>query len=170
MLLERRGEPVGQFFRGGHHEPQAAEIPRRAAAQIDLQERRRRQQIGHGMMLHERADGFGVERIRMKHHADAERRGQPERAGETERMKKRQDAQEPVVAVQIKHLIHLFNVRADVVMREHHALRLAGAAAGKNHGGQSVQRVRSCGVRSAELKTARVRASARAERLPSETP
>ena len=138
-VLERRGKPVGQFFRGGHHQSHAAKILRRAAAQIDLQERRRRQQKGHGMMLHERADGFGVERIRMKNHADAERRRQPERAGETERMKERQHAQEPVVAVQIKHLVHLLDVRADVEMREHHALRLAGAAAGKNHGGQGVQ-------------------------------
>ena len=46
MFLERRREPVGQFFRGGHHQPQAAEILRRAAAQIELQERRRGQQEG----------------------------------------------------------------------------------------------------------------------------
>ena len=82
---------------------------------------------------------FGIERIRMKHHAHAEHGGQAERAGETERMEKRQDAQEPVVAVQAKHLFHLLDVRADVVMAQHHALRFAGAAAGKNHRGQIIQ-------------------------------
>ena len=116
MLLERRRQPVGQFFRGGHHEAQAAEIRRRAAAQIDLQERRRRQQECHRVIFHQRADGSGVERVRMKHHAHAERGRQAQRAGETERMEKRQDAQDAVASVQAEHLLQLRDVRADVVM------------------------------------------------------
>ena len=117
MFLESRGQPVGQFFRPGHHQTQAAEIRRRTAAQVDLQERRRRQQEGHRIIPHQRPDGPGIERVRMKHHADAEGRRQTERAGETERMEKRQDAQDAVLFVQAEHLFHLRNVRADVVMR-----------------------------------------------------
>jgi hypothetical protein len=47
LLLERRGQPLGQFLRAGHHHAQAAEILRRAAAHVKLQERRRRQQERH---------------------------------------------------------------------------------------------------------------------------
>ena len=54
-------------------------------------------------------------------------------------MEERQDAQEAIVVVQAEHLFELLDVRADVVMGQHHALRVAGAAAGENHGGQIVQ-------------------------------
>ena len=140
VLLERVGEPFGQFFRAGDDELQAAEILRRHAAHVDLQKRRRGQQKRDGVFADERADGSGVERIRMKHHARAELRRQAERDGETERMEKRQDAEQPVVMREVQNVAELFEVREDVVMREHHALRLAGAAAGKNHGGQIVER------------------------------
>ena len=84
MFLERRGQPVGQFFRAGHHQAQAAEIRRRAAAQVELQKRRRGQQEGDLVLADERADGLRVERIRMINHAHAKHRRQTERAGETE--------------------------------------------------------------------------------------
>ena len=167
MLLERRREPVGQFFRGGHHEAQAAEIRRRTAAQIDLQERRRRQQERHRVIFHERADGTGIERIRMKHHAHAERGGQAQRAGETEGMEKRQNAENAIAFAKAKHLLQLRDVRSDVVMGQHHALGIAGAAAGKNDRGQ---RVEDCRLRIAELKTARVPTGRPAGTSPSARP
>ena len=88
----------------------------------------------------ERADGPRVERVGMIHHARADFRRQAQRDREAERMEKRQDAEQPVVMREIQDVAELLEVREDVVMREHHALRLAGAAAGKNHGGQVVER------------------------------
>ncbi len=138
MFLERDGEAVRQFFRAGHHEPQAAEIVRRTAAQVELQERRRGQQERDLMPAHERADGFRVERICVIHHARAQHGGQAQRAGEAERMEKRQDAQHAIARRQAEHLLHLLDVGTDVVMREHHALGFARAAAGEDHGGEIV--------------------------------
>ncbi len=133
------GQPLGQFFRADDDELQTAEILRRHAAHVKLQKRRRGQQDGDGVFADERADGPRVERIRMKHHARADFRRQTERDGEAERMEKRQDAEQPVAMRETQDVAELFEVREDVVMRQHHALRLAGAAAGKNHGGQIVQ-------------------------------
>ena len=54
-------------------------------------------------------------------------------------MEERQDAQETIMVVQSEHLFELLDVRADVIVRQHDAFWLAGAAAGENHGGQIVQ-------------------------------
>ncbi len=110
MLLKGRGQPVRQFFRTRHHQAQAAEIRRRAAAQIDLQKRRGRQQESHRVIFHQRADSPGIQRIRMKRHARAEGGGQAKRTGETEGMEKGQDAQDAVVFAQTEHLLQLCNV------------------------------------------------------------
>src|SRR6266853_5770477 len=48
-------------------------------------------------------------------------------------MEKRKHTQESVMAGETKDLIHLVNVRANIVMTEHDAFRLACAAAGENH-------------------------------------
>ena len=138
-FLKCRSQPVGQFFRCRHHHAQAAEILRRTAAQVKLQERRRGEQKGNLMLAHQRPDAFGIERIRMINHAHAQHRRQTERAGESERMEERQDAQETIPVIQSENLFELLDVRADVVVAQHHAFWLAGAAAGKNHRGQIVQ-------------------------------
>ena len=140
MLLERGGQPLGQLLGGRHHHAQAAEILRRAAAHVELQEGRRRQQERQGVLADERADGFGVERVGMVDHPHAQHRRQAERAREAEGMEERQHAHKAVVAVQAEDLFELLDVRADVVVAEHHALRLAGAAAGEDDGRQVVQR------------------------------
>ncbi len=75
----------------------------------------------------------------MINHAHAQHGRQAERAGESKRMEERQDAQETIPAIQSENLFELLDVRADVVVAQHHAFRLAGAAAGKNHRGQIVQ-------------------------------
>src|SRR5207248_2698845 len=54
-------------------------------------------------------------------------------------MKERQDAEDLVTATQWKYLRHLLDVRADVVVREHHAFRLARAAAREDDGSEIVQ-------------------------------
>src|SRR5579863_4054851 len=53
-------------------------------------------------------------------------------------MEKGQDAENLVVPVEHEDLRNLLNVRRDVVMREHDALGVSGAAAGKDDGGQVV--------------------------------
>ena len=93
-VLEREREALRQFFGADDHELQAAEIFRRAAAHVDLQERRRRQQERDAVLADELADGFGVERVGMIDDADAEHRGQPERDGEAEGMEEGQDAEQ----------------------------------------------------------------------------
>ena len=76
LVLKRLRDAVGQFLRAGHDELQAAEIFRFAAADVHLQERRRRQQERHAVVAHQRADGFRVERADMIDHANAEHGGQ----------------------------------------------------------------------------------------------
>ena len=138
-FLEGRGKAVREFFRAGHHDAEAAEIARGAAAQVELQEGGRGEQEGNGVFAHERADGTGVERVGMEHHTGAEHGGQRKCAGEPERMEERQDAQDAVVAVERKDLRELLDVGADVAVRKHDALGLARAAAGKDDGRKAVQ-------------------------------
>jgi len=52
--------------------------------------------------------------------------------------KKRKDAEDLVMAVQHEDLRDLLDVGADVVVGEHDALGVAGAAAGKDDGGEVV--------------------------------
>ena len=54
-------------------------------------------------------------------------------------MEKWKNSQQPILAREAKDLIHLFDVRADIVMRKHNAFRLARAAAGKDHRRQIVK-------------------------------
>ena len=140
LLLERGGQPLGQLLGGGRHHAQAAEILRRAAAHVELQEGRRRQQERQRVLADQRADGFGFERIGMIHHPRPQHRRQAKRAGEAERVEERQDAHKAVRAVQAEDLFELLDVRADVVVAQHHAFRLARAAAGEDDRRQVVQR------------------------------
>ena len=140
LLLERGGQPLGQFLGARHHHAQAAEILRRAAAHVELQEGRRRQQERQGVLADERADGFGVERVGMVHHPHAQHRRQAKRAGEAEGMEERQHAHKAVRPVQAEDLLELLDVRADVVVAEHDAFGIARAAAGEDDRRQVVQR------------------------------
>jgi len=72
-------------------------------------------------------------------HADAQHRRQAERARESKRMKERQDTQHAIAATQPKDLLQLFKVRPHVIVAQHHALGIARAAAGEDHGGQVFQ-------------------------------
>ena len=58
-----------------------------------------------------------------------------------------QDAEKSVLRAEVEQLAELLGVRGDIVMGEHDPLRFAGAAAGKNHGGEVVQRARAVRVR-----------------------
>ena len=60
------------------------------------------------------------------------------------RMKEGKDTQQRIVSIEHEHLAKLLDVGHDVVMRQHDAFGLAGAAAGKNHGGQIVEPRSAC--------------------------
>jgi len=138
-FLKRGGEALGQFFGAGDDEPQAAEILRRGAAQVDLQERRGGEHHGGPVLAHGRAHAPGIQRVRIKNDAGAQHHRQAERDGEAEGMEEGQDAQQPLRFVEGDDLAALLDVGEKVELREHHALGLAGAAAGKDDGRQSVQ-------------------------------
>src|SRR5439155_20438423 len=75
----------------------------------------------------------------MEDDAKAQRGRRAERSSETERMEERQNPQHPVMAIETKDLVHLPDVRAEIVMGEQDAFRLAGAAAGEDDGGRLIQ-------------------------------
>ena len=109
----------GSFSAAHRHDAQAAELLRRAAAHVKLQKRRRRQEERHFVVADQRADRLGIERIGVINRAHTQHRRQTKGAGETERMEKRQHAEETIPPVQAEDLFHLLDVRADVVMAQH---------------------------------------------------
>ena len=139
-ILERRGQALRQFLRAGQDKLDTAKLFRRAGADVNLQECRCGQQKRYPVLAHQLADAAAIDRVWVIHRARAEQRRQPQRAGEAERVEKRQDAENPVIPIQRKRLANLLNVRDDVVVREHHALGCAGAAARENDRGQVVHR------------------------------
>ena len=139
ILLECVGETLRQFFCAGDDQLQTAKILRRHTAHVELQKRRRGQQDGDGIFSDEGAHRPGIERVGMIHHARADGGGHAQRDREAEGMEKRQDAEHAIMVREIQDVTELLKIRENVVMREHHALGFAGAAAGKNHRCQVVQ-------------------------------
>src|SRR5881409_1831689 len=72
---------------------------------------------------------------------DARAKGERKREspGEAEGMEERQYSQNTIAAPQRKGLSQLLQIGADVVMREHHTLGIAGTAAGKNDRREAIQ-------------------------------
>ncbi len=138
-VFKRRGQAAGKFLGAGHDVLQAAELFRRTAAQVHLEECRGCQQERDRVALDQLADPAPVERVGMIHHADAERCRQAERDGEPERVEERQDAEDLVVMGKRERLAHLLDVGHDVVLGQHHPFRLAGTAAGKDDRCQAVE-------------------------------
>jgi len=102
-FLERGREPLRQFFCADCDEPQAAELLRRAAAQVKLKERR-------FILAHKLANGFGIERVRVKNGTDTNYPCQRQRAGESKRMEERQHPRRPALAGECKDLFSLSGV------------------------------------------------------------
>ncbi len=138
-ILERRRHSLRQFLRTHDHQPQTAEIFRRAFSQIALQKCRRRNQKRNSVLANQRADGAEIKRARMIGDANSDHRRKPQRHRESEGMKEGQHAEKRVVAVELHGLRHLLHVRHDIEMRQHHAFRLAGAAARKDDRRQIVK-------------------------------
>src|SRR5262249_3239608 len=116
-----------------------AEIFRRATAHVQLQESRCRQQERHRILANQRPDGFCIERVRMINRADSNDCRHAERARESKRMEKWQHTKHAILFSQAKNLFELLDVRTNIIMAEHHALRLASTAAGKDHRSEVIQ-------------------------------
>src|SRR5262249_15020687 len=91
------------------------------------------------MLADQRADGFGVERVGIIDDPCAKNCRPAQRPGKSKRVEEGKDSQQPVMMIEAENLFHLGNVRSNVVMAEHNALRLTSATAGKNHSGQIIQ-------------------------------
>ena len=72
---------------------------------------------------------------------DARAKGERKREspGEAEGMEERQYSQNTIAAPEREGLSQLLQIGADVVMREHHTLGIAGTAAGKNDRREAIQ-------------------------------
>ena len=65
----------------------------------------------------------------MIRHADAQHGGCAQRAGESERVEKWQDAQQPIIRGKSEDLSDLLDIGDNVVMREHHPFRITRTSA-----------------------------------------
>ena len=65
-------------------------------------------------------------------------------------MEKWQNPQQAIFASEAKDLVHLFDIRADVMVSKHYAFRLTRAAAGENDRRQVIERAGNRRVLSAE--------------------
>src|SRR5207247_1788240 len=92
------------------------------------------------VFVDKRPDDARIEGIRMKNDADAGGRGQTKRPRKSERVKERKNSHDAVFRMEHENLIELLHVRSNIVMREDHALRLAGRAAGKYNCGDVIKR------------------------------
>src|SRR5690606_24680567 len=70
MILERESERLGEPLRAREHEPERAELRRRAAPHPDLEEARRADEDRRAVSRHELSDRRGIERIRMEDRRD----------------------------------------------------------------------------------------------------
>ena len=77
----------------------------------------------------------------MIHHRGAHLQRHPQRHRVAEAMKERQDAERAVLVIEVDRLDHRLRIGRDVAVRQHHAFRLTGAAAGEDDGRQVVQAV-----------------------------
>jgi len=133
MIFELLRNAIRQFLRPGHNEAQAAEFFGGATARVRIQESGRRQQHGHGIFVHQCSDDARIEWIGMEDHSDTRRGGKAKGARKTKGMEERQNAHDAIVGMQHENLAELRDVRSDVVMRQDHALGIAGRPAGKNN-------------------------------------
>jgi len=78
----------------------------------------------------------------VKDDADACEWRKAERPRKAKGMKKRKNAQNPIAIMEMEDLLELFDIRSQIEMRKHDALRLARGTAGENDGRRVIQRRR----------------------------
>src|ERR1700678_4023444 len=90
LIFKCHRKALWQLFRTNQDILQRAEALRRATLHIRLQERWRRNQKRHSVLLHERADHLRIEWIRVEHNTHALYRRQPKPGCKSEGVKERQ--------------------------------------------------------------------------------
>src|SRR5580765_1588331 len=75
----------------------------------------------------------------MINNSNSHRAAQAQRSSKSERMKKRQNAQNAIVLMQHENLIQLVHVRSNVEVRQQHTFGISRRSAGKNNRCQIVQ-------------------------------
>ena len=85
------------------------------------------------MLFRKRTNSPGIQRIEVIDRRRISTQRQPHRHRIAERMKERQDTQQHVTRMQTQQLVHSIQIRGDVVLRQHHALRLTRGTGSKDH-------------------------------------
>ena len=137
-VFEGESDALGKLFRADEHKLQTTEAFRGTAAHVGLQKCRRCDEEGDAILFDEFADDLRIERVGMVDDTDAVSGGHPKRGHEAEGVKEGQDTENLVAAIEHEDLRNLLNVGHDVEVGKHHALGVTGAAAGKDHGGESI--------------------------------
>src|SRR6516165_4722959 len=97
----------------------------------------------------------------MKRHTDAHHCRGGERGGKAKGMEERKNSQEPVARGEVEQLVQLLGVRSKIVVTEHNPFGFAGAAAGKDDGGNVVEHARLSSAKSSFQKGDRCKPSER---------
>lgn len=128
-VLERFSNRIAQLLRAHQDVAQRRKLFAGTLARVASAEGGRRQQQRAFVFLDDLADDFRIGRIRVIRDAAAGDQRQPDGHRESERVEERQHADNSIVGAQPEHLHHGFNVRNDVVVRQHHPFGSAGTAA-----------------------------------------
>ena len=113
---------------------------RGALSNIRGAEGRRAHQERGAVLSRQLADGFRVHRIGVIDDAHAGDEREPQCRREAEGMEEGQHAEQHIAVGDLEHLAHGIDVGQDVLLRQHNALRDAGAAARENNGGGRIGR------------------------------
>ena len=127
-----------QLLGAAHEDAQRREVVRLAAPQAEPQERRRGQEDGALVRPAQLADLAALPRVGVVDDRGPDLQRHPQRHRVAEAVKERQDAEQPVPGLRVDGLDDRLGVGGDVAVAEHDPLGIAGAAAGKDHGGQVV--------------------------------
>ena len=140
-FLEVQGQRHRQLLGSRDEDAHRAKIVLVTLLQAEAQESRRRQEDGAFQRAAQLADLAGRARVGVVDGggADLQRRPQRDRVAKT--VEKRQHAEHPVGLGQPCRLDHRLDIGRDVAVRQHHALRLAGTAAGEDDRCQILDRM-----------------------------
>ena len=86
------------------------------------------------MLASEGADGLGIEGVGVEDDAGIENQRRPERCGVAVGMEERQNPERDIGRRHMEDLTDRADVRRDVLLGEHHPLRIAGRSGGEDHG------------------------------------
>src|SRR5271165_6415422 len=125
-----------QFLCANKNVLKRAKVLRGTAANVRLQKGWGGDEEGYLILADQLADNLRVQRVGVIDNADAIDGGKPQSRHESEGVKEGQNTKDFVPAIEHEHLGYLLNVRHNIRVGQHHALRIAGAAAGEDHCGK----------------------------------